>query len=66
MAFLINIFMSNYTITANGRTYTPKFAWLPTRTDQRELVWLVYYYISPDRNGNGRILSRFDFLKEMS
>lgn len=51
--------------TLNGRTYTRKFAWYPVRSTAGQLLWLVHYYIRPDRNGEGVLLSGFDLQLEM-
>lgn len=52
--------------TVNGRTYTRKFAWLPIRTVHKELLWFTHYYLRPDRNGQGIVLSFEDFILETS
>jgi len=45
-------------------SYHPKFAWLPTRMDSGCLVWLNTYYIYPNSNGTGRLLSKVEFILE--
>jgi len=50
--------------TVNGRTYTRRFAWLPIRSEHDELLWFCHYYITPGRNGVGRILSHSDYIME--
>ena len=52
--------------TINGRTYTKRWAYWPTRTGKGELVWMEYYYMRPGRDGTGVILSHDDFILECS
>jgi hypothetical protein len=54
--------MSNKVHTVNGVTYTKFYAWLPTRMRSGELVWLAPYYMRPDRNGQGVLLSFDEYL----
>ena len=39
------------------RAYTRFFAWLPQRLSNGDRVWLTYYYLRPDHNGQGLLLS---------
>jgi len=40
-----------------GQRYTEFFAWLPKRMSSGHWVWLDVYFIRPDRNGSGVLLS---------
>ncbi len=40
-----------------GQHYTEFFAWLPKRMSSGAWVWLDPYFIRPDRNGVGVLLS---------
>ena len=40
-----------------GQRYTQFFAWLPKRMSSGSWVWLEPYFIRPDRNGTGIVLS---------
>jgi len=40
-----------------GQNYTQFFAWLPKRMSSGHWVWLDPYFIRPDRNGQGILLS---------
>lgn len=51
-------------ITLNQRTYTRQFALLPTRMSSGQRVWFDYYYIRPDYQGQGVLLSLTEFLLE--
>lgn len=53
-------------ITVNGRTYTKFWALWPCRSSSGRLIWFDYYYMRPDRNGHGVILTRDDLLRETS
>ena len=52
-------------IESNGVTYTERFAWLPTRVTSGRLVWLRYYYMRPNSNGEGVLLDRMEYLYEI-
>lgn len=52
--------------TINGHTYTEFYAWLPSRMSSGMLVWLGAYYIRPGRNGLGVVLSRDEYLREIT
>ena len=52
------------TFTTNGRTYTEWFAWWPRRMASGEWVWMTFYYMRPDRNGVGILLSRDDLMRD--
>ncbi len=54
------------TVTVNNRTYSQLFAYWPTRTSRGQLIWLEHYYMRPDRNGQGIILSKVDWILENS
>lgn len=49
-----------------GMTYSyhQTFAWLPTRMDSGAWVWLNPYYIRPNTNGEGVLLSRMEYILE--
>jgi len=40
-----------------GSNYTEFFAWWPTRMTSGAWVWLDPYFIRPDHNGHGVVLS---------
>jgi len=40
-----------------GQHYTEFFAWWPTRMTSGQWVWLDPYFLRPDRNGVGVLLS---------
>ena len=44
--------------------YHKTFAWLPTRMSSGALIWLNHYYIRPDHNGEGVLLTRMEQLLE--
>jgi hypothetical protein len=52
--------------TVNDRTYTRFYAWLPQRMRSGALVWLEYYYMRPDANGQGLLLAHSEYLLEVS
>lgn len=54
------------TRTINGHTYTRFYAWFPTRMHNNELVWFEYYYMRPDRNGQGILLSSNSYQLELT
>jgi len=41
-----------------AHSYHRLFAWLPTRMRSGRVVWLRYYYMRPDSNGWGLLLSQ--------
>jgi hypothetical protein len=47
---------------ANGRSYTQFWAWFPIRTTKGQLLWFCRYYIRPQHNGEGIVLSHWDML----
>lgn len=53
------------TLTVNQRTYTQWFAWFPKRMRSGQLVWLRTYYMRPDRNGQGLLLSQKELLFDL-
>jgi hypothetical protein len=59
----INILMLAVT-THQGRTYHRFFAWVPTRMRSGRLVWLCHYYMRPDSNGWGLLLTRREYLQD--
>lgn len=44
-------------VVVGGQTYSRWFAWLPRRLSNGDRVWLTYYYLRPDGNGQGLLLS---------
>ncbi len=44
--------------------YTRFFAYLPRRVTSGQLIWLAPYWITADRNGQGIILNRDEYLRE--
>ena len=52
-------------ITCNGRTYTRFYAFWPTRTTSGSLVWLAAYYIRPEYNGQGLVLSHSELIADV-
>lgn len=44
--------------------YTKRFALWPRSVDSGSWVFLSYYYITPDSNGQGRVLSHSEYLEE--
>jgi hypothetical protein len=49
-------------VTYNRRNYTGFWAWFPVRTSKGRLLWLQRYYIRPEHNGQGVVLSHRDML----
>ena len=56
---------SMITVTVNGQTYTRWFAWLPRRVTSGELVWWELYYMRPNQNGEGILLSKDEWILEI-
>lgn len=44
--------------------YTKRFALWPRRVDSGAWVFFSHYWITPDSNGQGRILSHSEYLEE--
>jgi len=57
----INKFIMRYT---PAPTYTQRFALWPQRLDSGAWIWLEYYYITPNSNGEGRLLSHREYTRE--
>lgn len=49
-------------ITVNDRSYNRYWAWWPVRVSKGDLVWFEHYYMRPDRNGQGLLLTRDQWL----
>jgi len=45
-------------------TYHRTFAWLPTRMTSGRFLWFAHYYIRPNSNGEGILLSHTEYLLE--
>ena len=45
-------------------TGTRRWAWFPQRSDSGLLVWFDYYWIVPNSNGEGRVLTNLEYLRE--
>jgi len=44
------------------RNYHRLFAWLPTRMESGQLVWLASYWIYPARDGRGILLNKTEYI----
>lgn len=49
-------------ITVNDRNYNRYWAWWPVRVSTGDLIWFEHYYMRPDRNGQGLLLTRDQWL----
>ena len=50
--------------SAHGRDYTEFFAWWPRKMTSGTWVWLDPFYMRPDRNGQGVLLSFDEMLRD--
>lgn len=44
-------------MSRNGRNYTEFFAWWPSRMTSGRWVWFNFYYLRPNSNGQGVLVS---------
>ena len=47
-----------------GQGYTEFFAWWPRRMTSGRWIWLDTFYLRPDRNGQGILLSFSELLMD--
>lgn len=45
-------------------SYTKRFALWPRKLDSGSWVWLAHYYITPNSNGVGRLISHSEYIQE--
>lgn len=48
-----------------GKTYTELWAWWPVRADSGGWIWMATYYIRPGHLGQGYVLRRVEYLREV-
>lgn len=53
----------NIPFKLNGRMYTRRYAWFPTRTSDDSWIWLVDYYTRQGRHGTV-ILDNFGYQQD--